>query len=322
MNQTDRFIALDGLRGIAAIAVMLFHASRASMPGGYLAVDFFFCLSGFVMALAFGERLAQGLSFRGFARARFARLYPMMLVGGLLGILLHGGNPNILLLVPDIMSDGLFPTNPPFWSLLAEVLANAAFALVLASLSTRRLVAVAAVSGALLAYAILSGPWPRELGSHWLGAGWAVPRTLYSFTMGMLLYRWHAQAAPVRRSAKLALAMPLVLLGASYFGGEERALWDTLAILVVLPALVWVGTRYEMPFPRFWQRMGALSYPLYCIHVPLIALADDVPTRLVIAALLVPAALALDAFYDRPVRNWLAKRLARPRPSPVEPAAT
>lgn len=320
MNQTDRFIALDGLRGIAAIAVMLFHASRAAMPGGYLAVDFFFCLSGFVIALAFGERIAQGLSFRDFAKARFARLYPMMVIGGLLGVFLHGGNPNILLLVPDFMGENLFPTNPPFWSLLAEVLANIAFALVLAGLPTRWLALVAALSGALLAYGILVGPWPREIGSHWDGALWAIPRTLYAFSCGMLLYRWHAQAAPVRRTTAWALLLPLALLGANYFGGTERAMWDVLAMLLVLPGVVWAGTRFEMPFTRFWQRMGALSYPLYCIHVPLIALAEDAPTRLAIAALLVPVALALDTFYDKPVRSWLARRFALRRAASISAA--
>jgi peptidoglycan/LPS O-acetylase OafA/YrhL len=320
MTSPDRFVSLDGLRGIAAIAVVLFHVSLGYMPGGYLAVDFFFCLSGFVIALAFGKRFADGLSFRAFATARFARLYPMMFIGGLLGIILHGGNPNILLLVPDFLGLSLFPTNPPFWSLLAEVLANIAFALVLVGLSTRKLALVALVSGLLLAFAILSGPWPRELGSHWDGAGWAVPRTLYSFTAGMLIYRWHAKAAPVRRITRLALLLPAALFALTYFGGPDRALWDTAAILFGLPAIVWLGTRMEMPFQPLWQRMGALSYPLYCIHVPLIALADDPLVRLGIAVLLVPAALALDAWYDKPVRTLLAKRFAQAKPY-ARPAA-
>jgi peptidoglycan/LPS O-acetylase OafA/YrhL len=71
----------------------------------------------------------------------------------------------------------------------------------------------------------------------------------------------------------------------------------------------------EMPFQPLWQRMGALSYPLYCIHVPLIALADDPLVRLSIAALLVPAALALDAWYDKPVRTLLARRFSQAKPA-------
>ncbi len=74
MTSPDRFVSLDGLRGVAAIAVMLFHISLGYMPGGYLAVDFFFCLSGFVIALACGKRFADGPSFRAFAKARSARL--------------------------------------------------------------------------------------------------------------------------------------------------------------------------------------------------------------------------------------------------------
>ena len=312
MAGTPRYTSLDGLRGVAAIAVMLFHAVPAAMPGGYLAVDFFFCLSGFVIALAYGRRLDEGLTFETFVRLRLVRLYPMMFVGGVLGIALHGGNPNILLLVPDFMSTSLFPTNPPFWSLLAEVLVNLAFALLLVKLGHGSLLVIVAVSGATLAAGILTGPWPRELGSNWETIPWMLPRTLFSFGLGVLLFRWHQSAEPVRRTSAWAFLMPAAMLAVMAFGPASRAGWDTLAILFVLPTIVWVGTRFEMPMLPLWERLGALSFPLYCIHMPIIYFVADEPfTRLTVAAALLPAALAFDRRYDRRARKWLADRALR-----------
>ena len=85
MDGNARFSTLDGLRGVAAIMVLLYHCDQMA-PRGYLGVDLFFTLSGFVIARAYGDRLASGMPVGRFVALRLVRLYPMYFVGGLLGI--------------------------------------------------------------------------------------------------------------------------------------------------------------------------------------------------------------------------------------------
>src|SRR5690242_20549587 len=89
----QHFPALDGLRGVAALAVVVFHFmemvignySQLFIGHGWLAVDFFFCLSGFVIGYAYDDRIgAMGL--RKFARVRLIRLHPMVVFGSVLGL--------------------------------------------------------------------------------------------------------------------------------------------------------------------------------------------------------------------------------------------
>ena len=305
-----RFTSLDGLRGIAAIAVMLFHAAPSTMPGGYLAVDFFFCLSGFIVAFAYRDRIKNGLALSEFAKLRMARLYPMMFLGGLLGIALHGGGPNMLFLVPDFGGGSLFPSNPPFWSLFAEVLVNIGYGIILVRLSSRHLFLLAAICGASLVLGMLNGPWPRQFGSNLESLPWMAPRTLYSFVAGVLLFRLRDQGSRVRPRSLWALLLPIVMIAAMMIDPAKRAMSDAGTILLVFPAIVWLGSFVEMPLQGFWKQMGALSYPLYCIHMPIIYfLSDSISERLIVAVVLVFAALALDNFYDRPLRAWLARRV-------------
>ncbi len=312
MQHHQRFHSLDGLRGFAAIAVMLFHCSGDFMPGGYLAVDFFFCLSGFVIALSYGAKLRDGMAPAQFFQLRLARLYPMMFVGGLLAMALHGGGANILLLVPAMQGNALFPTNPPFWSLLAELAINMVFAIGLCRLRSRTVLVVLVISGLVLATAMLSGPWPRELGSNWQTVVPGMARTTFSFTAGMLLCHLWQQRSAIRRRSHLALALPAALLALMYFGPAARVWWDLAAIMVLMPAIVWLGVISEMPGQALWKRLGDLSYPLYCIHMPILFFwSDDPVERLMLAALLIPASLLLDIGFDRHARAWLARLVSR-----------
>lgn len=98
----ERYHTLDAMRGVAALLVAVFHfgqglagpgqggqglgLGRNFAPQGYLAVDLFFGLSGFVIALNYAGRLRAGMPWQSFARLRFIRLYPIYLTGALLGI--------------------------------------------------------------------------------------------------------------------------------------------------------------------------------------------------------------------------------------------
>ena len=82
---------LDGLRGVAALMVLVFHVFDACqanvLPHGYLAVDFFFVLSGFVIGYSYDDRWERGLTVGGFLRRRLIRLHPMVVCGAVVGCL-------------------------------------------------------------------------------------------------------------------------------------------------------------------------------------------------------------------------------------------
>src|SRR5271156_4262478 len=156
----EHFEVLDGLRGSAAILIVIFHVFNYSfgwdtplslMHHAYLAVDFFFGLSGFVVAYAYDDRWTQ-MSTLQFFRIRLIRLHPLVLIGatlGLLGYLLDpfsktmNRGPLSMVLLAYLTSLLLLPSPPvagrhnesqalngPAWSLTQEYLANIAYALI------------------------------------------------------------------------------------------------------------------------------------------------------------------------------------------------
>ena len=153
----ERFVVLDGMRGVAALAVIIDHVASPLMqtliPGRYLAVDFFFVLSGFVLAHVYLTRLAEGrMSPGAFLRVRAIRFAPLYLaafaLGAALALLyaLRGWHEHTLphvatsalfgvFMLPtppplSIWPDAPFPLNGPTWSLFFELAVNAVFALV------------------------------------------------------------------------------------------------------------------------------------------------------------------------------------------------
>lgn len=159
-----RYLALDAMRGLAAIAVLLYHFTMHSggtvvFASAPLAVDLFFCLSGFVIAHAYQDRIIAGLNLTSFLRLRLVRLYPAYLVGFVIGVYAlalkqSGGQADIsiggligsavcnLLYLPfpgphsvvmydDLIPGSIFPVNDPAWSLFFEFVANIALFVVL-----------------------------------------------------------------------------------------------------------------------------------------------------------------------------------------------
>ena len=128
-HRRDRLVLLDGMRGIAAIAVMMHHLEHAFGHGGpfirsYLFVDFFFLLSGFVLTLAAEERMNSGWGTMGFMRARIRRLWPTVAIGACLGAVqagLAGQTQDLalllllaLLFIPNPLQRGdAYPLNNP-----------------------------------------------------------------------------------------------------------------------------------------------------------------------------------------------------------------
>jgi peptidoglycan/LPS O-acetylase OafA/YrhL len=326
VRQSRTFHGLDAVRGIAAIAVMLFHVSPALAPSGYLAVDLFFVMSGFVIAHSYEDRIPE-MRVRGFMTVRLIRFLPFFYLGGALGLLrlillAIGGHADVgplgclayFLFLPAPAVGPLSPLNGPGWSLLFEIYVNLAYAALLPKLSTRTVVIIAAAAGLGLVAAFLLGD-PVNGGENWPTVWIGALRVTFSFSLGVAMYRLRA-----RLSFGEGPVWPVLCALAVAMFAPSSALGDLLFILLLSPLLVIAALRQG---GESWiARYGATSsYGIYAIHWPLVSIMAGVShrTRLdvrpleagLILAILI-AVPALDQRFDRPLRRKLTSRLLSP----------
>lgn len=356
----EHFVLLDGMRGAAALVVITDHVPSETLmtllPGRYLAVDFFFALSGFVLAHVYGARLAGGWSTLDFLRVRLIRFYPLYIAATLAGAALafaltfkgwsdasFGQDLASLafgaafLPTPPALSvhaNDPFPFNGPAWSLFFELAINIVFALVVLRLSRGVLGAILVISAALLTFSAFH--FGRlDTGFAWDNFWGGLPRVSYAFFAGVLIYRlrahWRAPTLPpwLAFVALLAVfAMPAP--------GIYRPIWDLAAALLLFPALIAVSADAQPrgAFLRVCAAMGALSYGFYVLQVPVrdwlgTLMQLFAPPALQLSGLAfvlavtvttASAAAILHRFYDVPVRRFLAR--SRPRPAPAVGAQT
>ncbi len=346
-----RYLTLDAMRGLAAMAVAVHHLGVPWMHGGYLAVDFFFALSGFVLMLTYADRLRAGWSVKHFVAVRLIRLYPLYLVGLLIGagyILLHhargGANwqhemicglPLGLMMLPSPCSHSLFPQNVPAWSLFFELMANIAMAAVLVRLSRIQLLAVAVVAniGLILTVALMShsaaaldaaryGLPVSDGGPTWPGFGIGVLRTATAFCWGGVIAQWPAKQR--RTTTILAPLACMVLVGLLMVDlPASNKVWFDLAFMTLAgPGLVWLGQRIEpnVVWARPAAYVGEVSYALYAINMAFSRVyANFAEKHLLPQFLLVVLYLgALSAlswlcvrYLDMPMRRWLNRSVLR-----------
>ena len=327
------------------MAVVLFHLTEVKLehslvPQGYLAVDFFFVLSGFVIANAYQSALDNGLRTSTFIWKRVIRLYPLATAGALFGLgvlllkfvvfpakvdslpqILLAGALNALLL-PTFWGGAasqhvLFPGNGPLWSLLFELVINILWVVVLFRRSTAELIVVVAISAALLvSQTYMAGT--ENLGfepATFLG-GFA--RVCFGFTMGILIYRlrdWLRM--PTISAGNLILAVSLFALlafPAATFVPQE--MYDLFCAVVVLPMIVVLGVS-QLGLGNIGRLAGNLSYPLYALHYPILLLASGLyqtklswanPHALSVATVGVSVGISWVALklYDEPVRGFFS----------------
>ena len=285
----DRLFALDGLRGVAALVVFGYHIGRAVglpiFPRGYLAVDFFFVLSGFVLARAYDDRLAtRRLRPLMFLVKRYQRLWPTAFAGTTLGVLVavasstwpqpHGVAIAVLnaFMVPNlfVVPAAMYPFNPPHWSLWYELIVNYVYGLLLAPLAAQTMLILVVACAAVVV-------WQAKAAGSVDAAGFA--RAGYSFFAGVVLWRviGREQAPLSLRHSWLALtALVAAIAGASClptansFGLEI----ELAAAFVLFPAVVVLGARIRLggPVASVCSVAGATSYPIYALHYPIVTL--------------------------------------------------
>ena len=283
----SRLLTLDAMRGIAAIAVILFHLDFIGpfAQSGYLAVDFFFLMSGVVIARAYQARLDRGLPITDFLIERIVRLYPLYPLGFAIGLLRrlaqiatdhtiqmswsHLGISAVfnLLMLPSPATDELAPINGPSWSIYFELLVNVVWASVLVKASKRTLIAYVVVLCIALCAMIVDAGWAKA-GYTWLGVHFGVIRSFFGFGLGVLLakswtgYRPHDSALSV--VAAVALWAVLVVDVSSKY----RALYDIVSIVLCFPVIVCMGVAFNPPhgLKRVATVLGDISYPVYMLH--------------------------------------------------------
>ena len=307
---------LDGLRGVAALLVVWYHVFEGyafaggtlieSINHGYLAVDFFFILSGFVIGYAYDDRWGRSLTMKNFFKRRLIRLHPMVIMGAVLGVVTfciqggvqwdgtHVATSMIMLallcamfFIPaypgagyEVRGNGeMFPLNGPSWSLFFEYIGNLLYALFIHRLSTRMLTAFVVLLGAGLAcFAIFD-----VSGYGNMGVGWTLDavnflggllRMLFPFSLGMLLSR-NFRPVKVRGAFWICTAVLLALFVVPYLEGTEPICWNGLyeafCIIVVFPLLIILGASgntTDKVSSGICKFLGDISYPLYITHYP------------------------------------------------------
>lgn len=314
-SSQPRYDILDGLRGVAAMLVIWYHffegfatsPTDQMMNHGYLAVDFFFVLSGFVIGYAYDKRWQSGNMTAGrFMLRRVIRLHPMVVLSVVLGAvayLLQGsvkwdGTPVSLsmvvlalcmglLLIPVLPGAGaevrgngeMFPLNGPSWSLFYEYIGSILYAFVLHRLGRKSLGAVVAISAVGLAACAIC----NMSGAYHLGVGWSMAdggwiggffRLSFSFGIGLLMQRGF-KARHIRGAFWKCSALIAVVMACPYVGGPEpsvyNAIYDLACTLILFPAIVYIGacgTTTDRFSTAVCETMGQLSYPVYIIHYP------------------------------------------------------
>jgi peptidoglycan/LPS O-acetylase OafA/YrhL len=306
---------LDGLRGVAAILVVLFHIletftggdhSKQIINHGYLAVDFFFLLSGFVIGYAYDDRW-HTMSLTDFFKRRLIRLHPMIIMGMLIGAVTFynqdsiffpaiAGTPFWKLIVVTLVGFTLIPLplsmdirgwtemhplNGPAWSLFFEYVANILYALIIRKFSKTLLAVFVFIGGAALLHLAITSPHGDVIG------GWSLEpaqlrigftRLCYPFFMGLLLSRV-AKPGHINNSFFWCCLLLIAALSVPRVGNNEHVwmngLYDSLTILIVFPLIVYLGAsgslqnKFSLAVNKF---LGDISYPLYIIHYPFIYL--------------------------------------------------
>ena len=359
------FEILDSMRGLAAVCVVLFHFSaRADLPflfpRGYLAVDFFFGLSGFVLTQAYAERLKATLDIATFIRQRLIRLLPILAPGVVIAVLLEFWRPNITssgrhLLetalaaclgifaipwpFPTSLEQAIFPLNGVVWSLFFEILVSILFAFAVKSRALRGwALATSAVGGVGIVTYVSTMDSLSTMGPLLTTWPAGFPRVFFSFFVGVLLSQAHSRASGIRVPPGMIyvyFAAFAVIFSIPRMTATPDTLIDLACVMLVFPVLILSMANCRTParFSKASSVAGQLSYPLYAVHYPIVRgvgyviLRHPMPTlaRLGIVGLtmigLVVLAWALFRYYDEPLRRTLTRRFVRrPILTPVHEA--
>jgi len=303
---------------------------------GFLAVDFFFCLSGFVIGYAYDDRIGK-MGVLEFFKSRLIRLHPLVISGSVLGLLAFlfdpfGGHPELysagkiilaflcsLLLIPlPVIADrsfNLFSFNAPAWSLFWEYVANIVYAFVLYKINRSYLVLLTLLAAVAICFVVyqsgnLVGGWSGP--TFWDGSA----RISYSFLAGLLIYRSNLIIKNNLGFIGVALLLFLAFISPS---SKWNWLSEPLVVLFYFPLLIALGAGAMLKpgLKKVCLFLGKISYPLYMTHYAALWMFGNyylshkpgtMQLALIIICgliLLVGASYLVMVIYDIPVRKYL-----------------
>jgi peptidoglycan/LPS O-acetylase OafA/YrhL len=347
LNTKPHYPILDGLRGVAAILVVIFHLFEAHFPDfsihpihhGYLAVDFFFLLSGFVVGYAYDDRWGK-MSVWEFFKIRLVRLHPLVILGTLIGAIgfwfdpfTDGQSHTSFLKLLGVMIIGftLLPSpdlrgwnethslDGPCWSLMQEYIANVIYGLFGRNMTKVILWIVVLVSGtALVVVASDRGDIATGWGynTFWI----AVVRMMFPFFAGLLLFRT-GKLIRIPIAFTICSLMLVVVFCLPHF--TYNGIYESAAIIVAFPMIVAAGAGGEIKgkfATKVCKFFGDISYPIYITHYPIIYIYSSwiwikkpspdqfLPITVGLFFLMILLAYLSLRLYDEPVRRWLKKK--------------
>ena len=311
---------LDGLRGVAALMVIWYHvfegfafASNSAIETlnhGYLAVDFFFILSGFVIGYAYDDRWGKSLTMKDFFKRRLIRLHPMVIMGAVLGAITFciqgsvqwdGTHVAISMIMLSLLCTNffspampgvgyevrgngeMFPLNGPCWSLFFEYIGNILYALFIRRLSNKALTVFVVLLGvALAAFAVFNVSTYGNIGVGWTLDGvnflGGSLRMLFPFSLGMLMSR-NFKPMKVKGAFWICTIALIALFSVPYLEGLEplcmNGVYEAFCVIVAFPIILWIGasgTTTDKQSTKICKFLGDISYPVYVIHYPLMYL--------------------------------------------------
>lgn len=310
----SRFQSLDGLRGAAALIVLGFHitwtnhiTSLQFFRNGYLSVDLFFILSGFIISVAYDGRIESVDAAKDFLRRRFFRVYPLhlfILIGMILleGVKIFAGSaavgapPFTGTTDPVLLGLNIFfvhgtgiadrtSWNIPSWSVSAEFVAYVIFAAGALTGVTRSRASVmfAAVMG-VIAYAVLALVFHTVDLAHDFG----IVRCLAGFAIGMAIYQgrksgalsWLERCKPSTNTIleAAALVSTLLVMSLATSGFEAIAVVGFIALVIVLQEGRGAISTVLSSVPL--RYLGLISYSVYLTHLPVRNIFIQVAARL------------------------------------------
>lgn len=318
-DSKPHYALLDGLRGVAALLVVWYHIFEGyafaggtmitTVNYGYLAVDFFFMLSGFVVSYAYDDRLGKSLTLKNFFKRRLIRLHPMVVMGAIVGLIAYciqgcvqwdGTQVSVtnilislllgMLLIPvfpgaahDVRGNGeMFPLNGPGWSLFFEYIGNILYALFIRRFSNKVLIFWTIFTGVGLGmFSIFD-----VAGYGSIGIGWTMDavnffgglfRMIFPFSMGMLLAR-NFRPLKIKGAFWICSLILAVLFHVPYIEGTSfhfNGLFEFITIAGIFPVVLLLGasgTTTDKITAKISKFLGEISFPLYMVHYPVMYL--------------------------------------------------